>query len=325
MIQAALRDKSYRGTPLGLLVGRYIRWCRNERGLVSQTTIRDYEYTLARMCVTLSNREPEGVTLEDLRIVIDLWATNEPNTRKKVISAIRGFWRWAEDEGHVERSPAVKLRTPKVRQKAIELLPTAVDTQLLAGAETIRDKVALIALLDFGLRKSELGGIQVRDVDLVRRTLTVRCGKGQKHRILPIRGRFVLAFEEYLMTPLRRLERVPEEDDFLLYPEWRKGGKVYGTKPKRPMSPQSLHRWWYEHLQRAGLVDQHVEKGLNMHRARHTFATELRRNVGDIGVVQHMLGHSDVSTTERYYGHYDLSDLARAMERFSRARENRPK
>ena len=73
------------------------------------------------------------------------------------------------------------------------------------------------------------------------------------------------------------------------------------------MPRQTLHRWWYEHLQRAGLVAEDVERGMNMHRARHTFATELRRDAGDLGVVQRMLGHSDIHTTEAFYGHYDLS------------------
>jgi integrase len=149
----------------------------------------------------------------------------------------------------------------------------------------------------------------------------VRRGKGQKSRVLPIRGRFILAFEEFLLTPLRYLDRVPEPDDYLVYSEWRKCGKVHNAKPKRPMPRQSLHRWWYEHLQRAGLVKADVQSGMNMHRARHSFATSLRRDTGDLGIVQRMLGHSDVSTTERFYGHYDLSDLEQAMEQFSKGRE----
>ena len=57
---------------------------------------------------------------------------------------------------------------------------------------------------------------------------------------------------------------------------------------------------------------------MNMHRSRHTFATELRREVGDLGIVKGALGHEDVSTTEQFYGHYDLGDLERAMEQFAR-------
>ena len=87
---------------------------------------------------------------------------------------------------------------------------------------------------------------------------------------------------------------------------------------------QTIHRWWYEHLQRAGLVGQDVERGMNMHRARHTFATELRRDTGDLGVVQRMLGHSDIHTTEAFYGHYDLSDLEQAMEAFAKRERRGP-
>lgn len=318
IVRQAVKDKSYRSTPLGELVGRYVRWCRNERGLVDATTIKDYESTLAKMSLTLSDREPREVTLEDLRGVVDLWADREPRTRKKITSAIRSFWRWVEDEGYVDHSPAARLRSPKVAQRAPDLLPQAVDTQLLSVAETNRDLLALICLLDLGLRKSELAGILVRDFDSGRRTLTV-FGKGQKERVLPLRGRIVRALRLYERTPLRYIDRLPEPDDYLVYSEWRKGGKVYGAKPKRRMPDQTLHRWWYEHLQRAGLVGQHVERGMNMHRSRHTFAVELRRSDGvDLGQLQHVLGHTDPRTTEEFYGHYDLSDLERAMESFAR-------
>ena len=121
VLREAVRDKSYRATQLGQLVGRYVRWCRNERGLVDGTTIRDYEYTLARMALTLADLEPEEVTIDDLRTVIDLWAEREPRTRKKVTSAIRSFWKWAEDEGHVKHSPASRLRSPKVPMRAPDL------------------------------------------------------------------------------------------------------------------------------------------------------------------------------------------------------------
>jgi site-specific recombinase XerD len=321
ILEAAMKNKTYRSTPLGQLVGRYIRWCRNERGLVDGTTIRDYEYTLARMALTLPDLEPCEVTIEHLRTVIDLWADREPRTRKKVTSAIRSFWKWAEEEGHVEHSPASRLRTPKIPKRAPELLPIAIDSQLLAVTETVRDRLALLTLLDLGLRKSELVGIQVADFDLGRLQLTVH-GKGQKERVLPLRGRIVLTCEEYLLTPMRRIDRPPEPDDFLLYSEWRKHGNVYRVNPKKPMPRQSAHRWWYEHLQRAGLVAKDVQRGMNMHRARHTFATELRRDTDDLGVVQHMLGHADIHTTEAFYGHYDLTDLERAMEKFARGRRD---
>jgi hypothetical protein len=83
IMREAVKDKSYRATPLGLLVGRYLRWFRNEWGATA-STIRDYELILARMALTLADKEPLEVTVEDLRDVIDLWADREARTRAKV-------------------------------------------------------------------------------------------------------------------------------------------------------------------------------------------------------------------------------------------------
>src|SRR6266545_1415960 len=95
IIREAVKDKSYRSTPLGQLVGRYLRWFRNEYG-ATESTIRDYEAILARMSLLLADREPLEVSAEDLREVIDTWAMRHARTRAKVTSVIRAFWVWAE-------------------------------------------------------------------------------------------------------------------------------------------------------------------------------------------------------------------------------------
>ena len=90
------------------------------------------------------------------------------------------------------------------------------------------------------------------------------------------------------------------------------------------MPSQTIHPWWYGLLQDAGLVPKHVERGMSMHRSRHTLATELRRRTPgvDLGHVQQALGHEQISTTEAFYGHYDLSDLEQALESFARERRD---
>jgi integrase family protein with SAM-like domain len=95
IIREGVKDKSYRKTPLGQLVGRYLRWFRNEYG-ATDSTIRDYEAVLARMSLLLADREPLEVSTEDLREVIDTWAMRHARTRAKVTSVIRAFWVWAE-------------------------------------------------------------------------------------------------------------------------------------------------------------------------------------------------------------------------------------
>ena len=265
IIREAVKDKSYRATPLGLLVGHYVRWFRNEWG-ATPATIRDYEAILARMALTLADKEPLEVTVDDLREVIDLWADREARTRAKVTSVIRAFWSWAEEQDQIPFSPATKLRRPRAPRKTAALLPRNADARLLNTTRTPRDRCALLLLLDAGLRRRELTGIRVQDIDLGRRQVTV-FGKGQKSRVIPLRGRVVLELEHYLIEPLPFLGRAVEPDDFLLYPEKRtQGGRILAAYPKRRMSGPTVHRWWYRRLEAAGLVGVGMTSGLNMHR-----------------------------------------------------------
>jgi integrase/recombinase XerC len=216
-------------------------------------------------------------------------------------------------------SPAAKLRRPRAPRHAAPLLPQSADARLLSAATSARDRVALLLLLDLGIRRSELTGVRPSDFDLGRRQITV-FGKGQKSRVIPLRGRIVLETEGYFLESLPLVERTPEPDDYLLYPEKRTGGgRLLAAYPKRRMSAPTVHRWSYRHAAAAGLVGEGMTSGLNMHRARHTFATDLRR-VADLGAASQALGHSDLSTTAAIYGHYDLSDLERAMEALARSR-----
>jgi site-specific recombinase XerD len=237
MIRAAVKNKAYRATPLGQLVGTYVRWFRNEYG-ATESTIRDYEAILARMSLLLADLQPLEVTRDDLRGVIDTWATRHPRTRAKVTSVIRSFWEWAENEGHVPFSPAAKIRRPRAPRKTAPLLPAHVDELLLGCARTARDRLALLVLLDCGVRRSELAGIRVRDLDLGRRLLTV-FGKGQKERVIPVRGRIVSAARAYLIENLETVGRPPEPDDFLLYPEKRTPDRrVYWADPEKADGPE---------------------------------------------------------------------------------------
>jgi site-specific recombinase XerD len=108
--------------PVGTLVGRYIRWFRNEWG-ATPATIRDYEAVLARMSFALADKEPYEVSVDDLRAVIDLWGDRTARTRQKITSVIRAFWAWAEDEGHIALSPAARIRRPRAERKVVRVLP----------------------------------------------------------------------------------------------------------------------------------------------------------------------------------------------------------
>jgi len=139
------------------------------------------------MALTLADKDPLEVAVDDLRDVIDLWADREARTRAKVTSVIRAFWLRAEEQDQVPFSPAAKLRRPRAPGRAAPLLPQNSDARLLNAALTPRDCVALLFLLDLGVRRSELAGVRPIDVDLSRRQVTV-FGKGQKSRVIPLRA-----------------------------------------------------------------------------------------------------------------------------------------
>jgi integrase/recombinase XerC len=319
MIREAMKDQSYRATPLGLIVARYMRWLRNEFG-ATPSTQRDYEAILARMCLTLADRELIEVSTKDLR-VIDLWSAKSARTRQKVTSVVRSFWAWCEEEGHIAISPAARIRRPRAERKVARTLPADARPKLLRSALHPRDRVGLHCLLGLGLRRAELGAIQIHDFDVQRGTLRA-FGKGQKERLLPMSEAMLAELRLMLHAPMPFMDRPPEGDDYLIYPVRRvpagRGSEgqfrvVYIPEPKTKPSVQTVHRWWYRMAANAGLVAGGVTSGLNMHQARHTFATELRRVAG-IDAASQALGHSDLSTTLGIYGHYDGTDLRDAMK-----------
>jgi integrase/recombinase XerC len=328
ILREAVQDKSYQASPLGTMVARYLRWMRNEYG-ATRSTLRDYEAILARMSKMLADRQLHEVSIDDLRLVIDSWEARTARTRQKVTSVIRAFWSWAEEQGHIALSPAARIRRPRAEHKVARVLPLDAHGRLLTATPEPRDRLGLFCLLELGLRRSELAGIQFRDFDADRGWLRVY-GKGQKERVLPLRGPILAELRLALASDLPHLGRPPAGDDFLLYPIRRyadgKGTEgqlraAYRAFPKTRPSVQAVHRWWYRHAQAAGLVGPGVTSGLNMHRARHTFAMELRRVAG-IDAASHALGHSNLSTTLGIYGHRDNSDLERAMDAYAAWRQN---
>lgn len=323
ILRQAMRDPRWKATPVGATVRRYMRWLRNEYG-ATPSTIRDYESVLAQMCVLLGDKELAEVTIEDLREAIDFWSQRSARTRQKVTSVVRSFWGWCEDEGHIELSPAAKIRRPRAERRVAKVLPLDARPRLLSAAKHPRDRLGLFCLLLLGLRKDELSRIQMRDFDAQRGMLRV-FGKGQKERLIPIKGPALDELRLVLLADLPHLTRPPQGDDYLLFPvDRRANGKgsegqilwAHHARPKDKPSPNSVERWWYRQCQEAGLVGPGVKRGLNMHRARHTFAMELRRVAG-LDATTQALGHSEVNTTLSIYGHQDQAELEAAFESFT--------
>jgi integrase len=312
-----MKDKSYAATPLGLEARRYYRWKKNEWGATAET-MRDYELILAKIALDyadleLSDFEPPVGTERLREFIHNRWGERTPRTRAKVISVLRDFFSWAVREGRLSGNPALAIMRPRKRDVARGTFTPSDAAKLLSSQPRRRDRVAVLLLHRLGLRKGELGRFQFKHYD--GRNLTVY-GKGEKVRYLPI-------IDQELRLELERhiLERQPEPDEFLLYPEklgpeFYKGpiGTIWEDRFK-PLSSTAMHRWWGKCLDRAKLSHR------PMHEMRHTALTEFLRATGNLKLTQMLAGHADIGTTANIYAHLDTSDLETALKALNEAKE----
>jgi integrase len=183
-----------------------------------------------------------------------------------------------------------------------------------------RDRAGILLLFRTGIRAGEILQMRIRDVNLAERLITVRRGKGNKGRVVPIRGDVVLALERLTLEPVervgsrgRQIDRPPLDTDAVLYPAFTNGDRVVRSFPERPMAYNTFQKWWVERLKWAEV------RYRKPHMARHTFATKLLRSGADISRVQQALGHASINATTVYL-HNDLRDLEFAMEEMERKR-----
>ncbi len=204
-------------------------------------------------------------------------------TMARFLSACRRFYRWLLREGLRTDDPTADLEGPRVGRSLPETLTEAEVEALLAAPDTtgtlgLRDRAMLELLYATGLRVSELVGLPRDALDLEQGVVRV-LGKGGKERLVPLGENAILWLERYLAA------RSGRGGERFLFPG--RGG--------RPLTRQAF---WYRlkaHARRAG-----IETPLSPHGLRHAFATHLINHGADLRVVQMLLGHSDLSTTQIY-------------------------
>ena len=286
-------------------IDQFADYLRAERGS-SPETVRAYMSDLAQLTEWLEERElghvgARDVAPEHLRgFVAARFDENQPSSIARKISAIRSFFRFLHKKGHISASPADVLQTPKVRIPLKNYLNVDEVFRLLDGARPegplgLRDMAMWELGYGCGLRISEIAGLQIVDVDLQSRWLRT-IGKGDKERVVPLGGKAITAVERYLAV---RGELVaPETPDGALFLNFR-GGRL---------TTRSMRRLFKEHLIRAGL-----DTSITPHGLRHSFATHLLDSGADLRGIQELLGHSSLSTTQRYT-HVSIDRLADAYD-----------
>ena len=212
----------------------------------------------------------------------------------RAVSAVRGLHRFAVREGLVDDDPSRDVRPPSPPRRLPKALDVAEVDRLLAAAgpghepRALRDRALLEFLYGTGARISEAVGAAVDDVDLTDATAVLR-GKGGRTRLVPLGGYAVAALRSYLVRGRPALAASAA----------RPGPAVFLNSRGGRLTRQSAWAILRDAARRAGLpVDG--ARGVSPHTLRHSFATHLLDGGADIRVVQELLGHASVTTTQVY-------------------------
>lgn len=205
----------------------------------------------------------------------------------RLLSSLRRFYRWALETGRIERDPLAEVRLPRVRPSLPETLEEAEVERLIAAPDIttdlgLRDRTMLEVLYGAGLRVSELVGLTTDAVNLRQGVVRVR-GKGGKDRLVPLGEEAVDWVSRYLRTARGTLMRDATRP------------ALFPGRDDRPLTRQAF---WYRIKHHARVAG--IERSLSPHTLRHAFATHLLNHGANLRVVQMLLGHSDLSTTQIY-------------------------
>ena len=259
-----------------------------ERGLAENTLI-SYRADLLKFSNWLKGRDLDlsNTRREDVLDFLTSLAAAPPRSAARRLSSLRRYFQWALREGQIERDPSVQIDSPRLGRPLPKSLTEAQVEQLvlapnLETALGIRDRSMLETLYATGLRVSELVGVDIRNLNLRQGVVRVR-GKGDKERLVPLGEEAIDWLETYIGSARAELLNGRGADALFVT---RRGG---------PMTRQAF---WYLIKRYARVAG--INTPLSPHTLRHAFATHLLDHGADLRVVQMLLGHSDISTTQIY-------------------------
>ena len=226
----------------------------------------------------------------------------------RLVSALRSFFDWCVAEGEVQENPCDRVDAPKLGKYlpavlSVEEVTAILDSVDLKAPFGLRNRAILEVLYGCGLRVSEAAGLRISHVYLDEGFVNV-IGKGDKQRLVPLGEVAADAIRAYL--PVRPVPAARAYEDYLFLNRFGK-----------PLSRVSLFNLVKEQAMVAG-----IRKEISPHTFRHSFATHLIENGADLRIVQEMLGHESILTTE-IYTHIDSSTWHRSvLEHHPRKKES---
>lgn len=280
------------------IVKQYVRYLKLERNY-SPNTLEAYQHDLlhlqnycrtegkALLDITLDDLQHFAATLHEVGI--------GPSSQARILSGIRSFYRFLLLDGFIENDPTELLESPHLGEHLPEVLSTAEIDQIEASIdlskwEGHRNRAIIEVLFSCGLRVSELVNLKLSNLYLNEKYVRV-FGKGNKERLVPISKK---AVEELALwfSMRQKMNIKPGEEDYVFLN--RRGAHLTRVMILLMIKQQA---------QLAG-----IQKTISPHTLRHSFATALLEGGADLRVIQALLGHESIGTTE-IYTHIDMTTL----------------
>lgn len=280
-------------------LARYKQYLAFEKGLSANTLdayMRDVEKLLSYLSdegkglaeATLDDLEQFAASLIDIGII--------PRSQARILSGIRSFYHFMALDRLIEADPTQLLESPKIPDHlpevlSVEEIDKIIDSIDLSSREGQRNRAIIETLYSCGLRVSELCNLRLSDLYLKEGFIRVE-GKGRKQRLVPISSTAIDEIELY-MHDRNQIDIKLGYEDYLFISSLRK---------------KNLSRIMVFHLVKELAEKAGIRKVISPHTFRHSFATHLLENGANLRVIQAMLGHEDIGTTE-IYTHIDSTRL----------------
>jgi integrase/recombinase XerD len=288
-------------------IDAFIRYLAVERGLSE-----NYQLSTRRSLAEFAEWSRHRVDLKNAREITIDHITEYLADRKRaglaassiklIVVALKIFFRFLLGKGAVRRDPTETLSLPRIERYLPETLNEIQAEQLLEAIDTtaplgLRDRAMIELLYASGLRISELANARLENFNAEERILRV-VGKGNKTRLVPVGRKACEALAAYVSTERPKLLSRRTSNEIFL--------SARGTK----MTTVRVWQIVKKHAKRSGL-----EANIYPHLLRHSFATHLLGNGADLRIIQEMLGHADISTTQ-VYTHVDQQRLKAVHRKF---------
>lgn len=273
------------------LIDSYINFLIIEKGL-ADNTIAAYSSDISFFYEFMESSGTQDITATEAKDILKYLIFMrdhglDAKSRARKLIAVRGFFRFLCKEGVIEKDPAKTIDLPRSALKLPDVMSVPQIKKLLEAPDDstpagLRDGAMLELLYASGLRVSELVGIKVLDVNLEAGFVRV-FGKGSRERIIPVGSYAIDRIKKYKAEARTFFLKNGQNDHLFL------------GKRGKEMTRQGFWKILKAYCLKAGLMS-----GISPHTFRHSFATHLLEGGADLRVVQIMLGHSDIATTQIY-------------------------